>query len=146
MEFYRYKIVHYASMDSDGEYSSSSFPSLVCETYESIKETPCGHWIGFKSLKSANKIERPLSDYYWKKWVSNTSRKRFAYPTQEEALQGFIKRTEKRIKILKNQTLSCNLALGLAEGQLKRMVDKKIGENVKFESSKTIKLNNNGTN
>lgn len=140
MEFYRYKIVHYASMDIDGEYSRNSFPSLVCETYESIKETPCGHWIGFKSLNSSNNTERPLSYYGWKRWVSNTSTKRFAYPTQEEALQGFIKRTEKRKKILNHQILSCNLALGMAEGQLKRLVDKRIGENVKFESSKTIKF------
>lgn len=140
MKFYRYKIVEYASMDMDGEYSSS-YPSLVCETYESIKETPCGHWIGFQQLKTPDNTELPLKDYKgWKRWVSNTTTKRFAYPTQEEALIGFIKRTEKRKKILKHQILNCNLTLGMAEGQLRRIMDKKIGEKIKFESSKTIKF------
>jgi hypothetical protein len=120
MKFYRYKIVHYASMDMDGEYSRSSFPSLVCETYNMFKETPCGYWIGFGDIDGLHSS--------WKKWVSKTSTKRFAYPTQEEALQGFIKRTEKRIKILNSQILSCNFALGMAEGQLKRMKDKKVDE------------------
>lgn len=120
MEFYRYEAIQYASKDADGEYCSPIFPSasLVCNRYDLIKETPKGYWIGFRSLRTDTDS---LSKHYWKKWVSKTSRKRFAYPTKEEALVNYIKRTEKRIKILKNQILSSNLALGIAEGKLKKI-------------------------
>ena len=43
-----------------------------------IKTTPCGYWI--------------VDEFNKKRWVSNSSRKRFAYPTIEESLNYFIKR------------------------------------------------------
>lgn len=73
---------------------SNSFMSFVSYTikyrkYFIIKETPKGFWVGDK--------------HYWKRWVSKDGRKRFAHPTKEEALFGFIKRKEKQIKILEAQ-------------------------------------------
>ena len=72
-----------------------------------FKETPKGYWIGYGSLGQHK--------YNWQKWVSKTSKKRFAYPTEKEALTNFIKRTEKRLKILKRQTWTCKISLNLAK-------------------------------
>ena len=58
-----------------------------------------------------------VSRYNWKKWVSKTSRKRFAYPTKEEALENYIKRTEKRLKILEWQVEECKIGIMLAKAK-----------------------------
>ena len=108
MEFYRYEIREYASMDFDGDYVASHIPNPTVELrrYSKLRETPKGYWIGFGGGF------RQLS---WKKWVSKTSLRRYAYPSKEEAMQNFIKRTEKRSRILKRQALCCDIALGQAE-------------------------------
>jgi hypothetical protein len=105
MKFYRYEMVQYAEKDYDGEYISPIFPNpkLELREYDLFKETPKGYWIGYDKF------------YKWKKWIPKISRKRFAYPTKEEALNNFIKRTEKRIKILKWQLDSCEIGLNLAK-------------------------------
>jgi len=76
--------------------------SLDLIIYHSIKETPRGYWI---------------TDYTYidKHWISKTSRKRFAYPTKKEAITNFVKRTEKRIKILQQTINDCNVALAQAK-------------------------------
>ena len=63
--------------------------------YSVIKETPCGYW-----------IPRYSTSYYRddeKRWVSNCTRKRFAYPTKEEALKSFVARKNRQVKILTAQ-------------------------------------------
>jgi hypothetical protein len=109
MNFYRYEVVEYAVMDSEGEYVDSHFPNpkLEIREYNLLRETPKGYWIGYGSLG--------YNKYEWKKWVSKTSKKRFAYPTKEEALVNFIKRTEKRLKILDWQLQVCKISLNLAQ-------------------------------
>ncbi len=108
MNFYRYEIQNHATiLDGDADFVLPRFPnpSLNLNTYDLIKETPKGYWIT-DSLK------------YWmgyKKWISKESKKRYAYPTKEEALKNFILRTTKRIKILKYQIDSCEIALNLAK-------------------------------
>jgi len=106
MKFYRYEAVSYASMDHDGEYVMPRYPNVKLELreYELHKETPKGYWIGY--------------GYPWdgllkghSRWVSKTARKRFAYPTKEEALTNYIKRTERRVKILKAQLLRSEIGL-----------------------------------
>jgi len=102
MEFYRYEIIEYAVHDFDNELISSKFPNpkLVLSTYDLLKETPKGYWIGYS---------------YSKIWISKTSKKRFAYPTKNEALTNFIKRTERRLNILEHQIISCKIGLSLAK-------------------------------
>lgn len=56
--------------------------------YPVISETKTGVWILV---------------YGEKKWVSLETKKRFAYPTPDEAYENFIKRTQRCIKILKSQ-------------------------------------------
>lgn len=107
--FYRYEAVSYASMGSDGEYYSPRIPNIQVHLreYNLHKETPKGYWIGygvpFEGYKSDSR------------WVSKNGKKRYAYPTKEEALTNFIKRNERRVKILKAQALSCEIAIGIAE-------------------------------
>ncbi len=85
MKFYRY----------DGTVVNYDGPKLYLREYRSVKETPCGHWI------------EPEGAFYqtdgYKRWISNISRKRFAYPTKEEALINLITRKERHIEILKAQ-------------------------------------------
>ena len=51
----------------------------------------------------------------YSRWVSKTAKKRYAYPTKEEALINYIKRTEKRIRILKANLGDCEYGLKLAK-------------------------------
>jgi len=71
--------------------------------FVSVKETPKGHWIVKRSYYGSSK-----------RWISNTSKKRYAYPTKEEALYGLIKRTERRLDILNYQVKRSKAALSSA--------------------------------
>lgn len=91
MEFYRYDIVTYASMD-DEIYGRMPFGAgemlntrLVLTTMQMHKETPKGYWIGFGGFHIADLRSEC-------RWVSKTSKKRYAYPSKEEALVGFLHR------------------------------------------------------
>ena len=110
MKFYRYEVVEYAEHDIDGELVSPAFPNpkLELRTYDFFKETPKGYWIGYY-----NPFGVRLGN--WQKWVSKTSKKRFAYPTEKEALINFIKRTERRVKFLDRQVWTCKISLNLAK-------------------------------
>lgn len=138
MKFYRYEAIEFAQMDSDtGEYIDRVFPNpqLQVNEYDLLKETPKGYWIGYGSLNEALRNNKK-GVYYWKKWVSKTSRKRFAYPTKDEAIENYIKRTEKRLKILEWQVMECRVGLDLAKAKkdeilnanLREIINKKITE------------------
>jgi hypothetical protein len=95
MIFYRYE--HSTSggygRDMDGEIIPNIYPltiHLELRKFFLIKETTKGYWIGYNRLQKY-------------KWISKTSKKRFAYPTIEEAKINFIKRKESQIKILTSQ-------------------------------------------
>ena len=104
VQFFRYEWVEYAEHDYDYEYCAPSFPNpkLELRTYDLIKETEKGYWIGYKQFST------------WKKWIPKKSKKRYAYPTKEEAMINFIKRTKSRIKILQWKIDCCKIALDLA--------------------------------
>lgn len=110
MTFYRYEYREYASVDEFGDYVSPAFPDpkIILEKYDLIKETPKGYWIGQFFLPFQG-------DPFFKKWVSKTATKRYAYPTKEEALTNLIKRTEKRQKILERQADVCRSVLTKAK-------------------------------
>ena len=99
--FYRYEAIQYASTDECGEYCTPRFtnPTIELKTYVLKKETEKGYWIGYDISSS------------YIKWIPKKSKSRYAYPTKEEALTNYIKRTEKRVKILKNQMEFCQIAL-----------------------------------
>lgn len=110
VNFFRYEAVLYASLGFDGEYESPKIPcpKIGLRTYNLFRETQKGYWIGYGRVRQG--IMRGQA-----RWVSKTSKKRFAYPTKEEALQNFLKRTERRVKILKYQLLTCEIAIEKAK-------------------------------
>jgi hypothetical protein len=105
MEFYRYEWHEYAKMGIDEEIMLPRFPNPTVElhTYILLKETKRGYWICMKNWN------------LWKKWIPKKSKKRFAYPTIEEAKNNFILRTKKRIRILQRTVDCCKIALNLID-------------------------------
>lgn len=67
-------------------------PRISLEEFEVLSETPKGYWINIYHFFNDRKMGM--------KWVSKTGKKRFAYPTKEEALESFRARTSRCIKIL----------------------------------------------
>lgn len=109
-KFYRYEAVQYSSYNEELEVLSYRSTSLELREYNLHKETPKGYWIGYGKIGEFQGSSR---------WVSKTSRKRFAYPSKKEAIDNFIARSERRIKILDNQISSVRIALNLAKEKKK---------------------------
>jgi len=113
MKFYRYKIgVSFESWDEFEE-----FPKVCIKLHEfdSVKETTCGHWINTLSKNSYNK------------WISKTSKRKWAYPNKIDALENFRRRTMKWKRISSRNAINCEIALGqvpFLEKQLKDENDK----------------------
>jgi len=110
MEFYRYEKVQYASLGIDGDFENSKIPNPKIELriFNLFKETPKGYWVGYGSFEKGSLRSQGH-------WVSKSSIKRFAYPSKKEALENFIKRNEKRIRILEYNLWSCKIAINLAK-------------------------------
>lgn len=108
MKFYRYETIQYANMDSETESISSRIPDIkiILHEFNLFRETPKGYWIGYGYPDGLHDKGR---------WVSKTTKKRYAYPTKKEALNNFIKRTEKRVKILNAQLNACEISINLAK-------------------------------
>ena len=99
---YRYSDMNYGDYgDIEVKVELSKFPI--------VKETSCGVWI----LYPFSKLGR--------RWVSNRARKRFAYPTEMEALKNFKARKAKQIRILKFRLRYAQEAL--IEGEVLRRVN-----------------------
>lgn len=70
----------------------------MIDSFMVVKETPCGYWIeGFEGGR----------------WVSATGKKRFAYPTVEEAIEGWRARKDRHISILRAKIAEINRALSV---------------------------------
>ncbi len=76
------------------------YADLRLEAYRVIRKTPKGFWI---------------KPDFKEKWVSNDCRKRYAYPTKEEALVNYIKRTIRREGFLSNDLAAVKSGLKQAE-------------------------------
>lgn len=86
---------------------------VVLLKYSVTKETSCGWWIGGNDW-----LKYKASDfcaYSPKKWISKTARKRFAYPTKEEALVNFKARKQRQIGIVEDQLERAKEALVIIE-------------------------------
>lgn len=117
MEFYRYDIVTYANMSDDNQHN---LPLSICNllntrlvltTMQLHKETPKGYWIGFGSADLRSEC----------RWVSKTSKKRYAYPTKEEALHGFLHSKRKQKKIMESQLKIIDYGIHEAEVLLNKL-------------------------
>jgi hypothetical protein len=77
-----------------------------------IKETPCGYWIG--------DYDDSWSMLPKKKWISKTARKRFAYQIRKAALESYIARKRKQIKIMEEQVSLIKIGLTAVEMELQK--------------------------
>ena len=102
MIYYRYHARTTAVHDIDGELSSPIFPNprLYCTEFDIISETPKGIWLGIFGDKH--------------RWMSNTSKSKYAHPSKTEALDAFIHRKKKQIKILEWNLSEARLGLEMA--------------------------------
>ena len=98
MKFYRAEGVNYENGGSQ----------IVIYEYSLYSETPKGYWISYWPDKKTK----------WK-WISKTSRKRFAYPTKAEALESFRQRQVRRIAWGKCHAKEGEKFLALVEEQIK---------------------------
>lgn len=76
--------------------------------YKIVKETRCGWWVTcfcFPTVKP--------------RWVSKSGKKRYAYPTKEEALTNYIARKRSQIQHCKNNIAQAEDGLRLAGVDLK---------------------------
>lgn len=96
MKFYRYD---YYSISTD----------LDIITFSLIKETECGYWI---------KQDDEWCEYR-PRWVSKIAKKCYAYPTQKEALDNFIRRKELRLAYLTADVNYTKTALEIAKNNYK---------------------------
>lgn len=89
-------------------YYDESYPvyKLIYYVHSVVKETPKGVWIKLKGYEDCT--------YQRKRFILNTSRKKYAYPSKEEALYSFIKRKEIQIKILSRKLSDTEDLLKLA--------------------------------
>lgn len=102
---------------------------LILEKYEVVKYTPKGKWI-------IHEFDKELDEEHKRyRFVLNNSRKRFAWETKEAALESFIARKKKQIKILESQ-------LGFAEDALQKGIHMKHNNN-RIKHGK--KIHNNST-
>lgn len=102
-KYYRYEIAKYGSYNDFSDYTISQI-KLELRVFDVQKETPKGYWIGYGPNKDGFSM-----------WISKTSKKKYAYPTKEDALENYISRTTARIKILSKQIDDCRAGLSKAE-------------------------------
>lgn len=98
--WYRYEDSIVSSFDTEYEYVVARRVRLDLIEYRVIKHTPKGVWLELG-------IDKRL--------VLRHSRKRFACPTKEEALESFIARKECQIRILEDKLKMTKSALAQAQ-------------------------------
>lgn len=96
---YRYTDQPYGELD---EYENVTCISIKVrlDTYTVIRETPCGHHI---------------VGYGEKRWVNKSSKKRYAYPTRDEAWTAFKARKRRQVAILTINLKLAQQALNLTQ-------------------------------
>lgn len=90
---------------------------LRVDEYRLVRETPKGYWIIDADWYRG---DADLTEEY-KKWISKSSRKRFAYPTKELALTNYIKRTARYLKILQTNITNAKIGYNLAQQEAERV-------------------------
>lgn len=101
MFFYRFEEVNYANIGI----------KVLERKYVLLKETPKGYWIKPIWDISLNiSLTRDFKTCH-RKWISKTSKRRYAYPTKGEALINFKARKRRQIQILTAQINNARVAL-----------------------------------
>lgn len=95
---------HFYRYDTETRYATYGSEETVVTLwhYYVQKETPCGYWIvGGPRMK--------------RRWVSKTAHKRFAYPTQEQALESFLRRKKRQVEIYTSRLEQAKRELAVAQ-------------------------------
>ena len=71
--------------------------------YYLLRETPCGYWINGELYDSKDR------------WISKNSRKSYAYPTKEQALNSLKCRKNRQVKILEGRLRESKAILYMIE-------------------------------
>lgn len=95
MNLYRYYDVRHCSVD-EWDNISGSWARVYLRECLVLKVTPKGYWIEGR------------------RWVSKTSKKRYAHPTQDEAWAAYQARKKRQVSILAEQLENAQEALALA--------------------------------
>lgn len=102
---YRYedKLRSVGGFDVHGDYEHAYYDvDLIFREYLIEKHTKCGVWINMPFYP------------YKKRFINLTAKKKFACLTKQEALESFIKRKIRQIKILKQQLSGAEKAYRMA--------------------------------
>jgi len=103
--FYRYVL----------SWQNWNHPTLTCLEYSLVRCTPKGYWIKEKQVSNFR---------LWRekeKWISQTSKRRYAYPTKKEACNSYIIRTGRRVDHLILETEHAADALTQAKKEIKKL-------------------------
>ena len=92
--------------------STHNITELQLDVYYMLRETPKGYWIVRDFMFSWGAEGCEMS----KKWIPKVSKKRFAYPTIEEAKENYIARTKKYVLILEDRLREAKKGLYVATG------------------------------
>lgn len=104
-KFYRY--VMDVRSRSESNYMLNDI-NIKLLKYNLIKETTKGYWIGDNMLSRKEDLRNTCT------WISKTSKKRYAHPTEKEALNSFVLRYKKRCEFLKKDLFYAEIALQTA--------------------------------
>jgi hypothetical protein len=99
MEFYRYNITQI----------NNTINPLSLYVLYLHKETDNGYWIKYDRHGIVTNLRHDC------KWISKHSKKRFAYPTKEEAMYSFIRRQERRLDFINSDLSNVTSALKIAK-------------------------------
>lgn len=92
MYLYRYIDISYGSMIDDDHGGGHCWDiRVLLKQFFVYKETPCGYWIGDHGVFSTK----------YRRWVSKTSRKRFAHASRDDAWTSYLARKDRQIAIYK---------------------------------------------
>lgn len=86
---------------------------FMLQRYHILRETPCGYWFVHLYEKTFSTEHKELS----KRWVSKSSRRRFCYPTKEEAWQSYRARKWHHLARLDEQIKNIRAVVNVIEHQ-----------------------------
>jgi hypothetical protein len=112
MNFYRYE----RAVTYFDEYSEPSV-DFVLREYTDIAETRCGYWVvpsGYEYLANKN----PEFAKKKRRFVLKTGRKRYCYPTKEQAWRSFVIRSKRSVE-------HCERHLRESKAVLKKVLENK---------------------
>lgn len=115
--WYRVNMRRYKSCGCDDTCHHATHCSVDVSEWYVLKHTPCGVWLTHN--------EHPHDDQYLQvldkpRWVSATSKKRWAYPTKREAYQSFVARKQAQHRIISSQLSLIDDAIHIATAKLQQ--------------------------